>query len=204
MCHFSVMAGDVGSLFNAGPAVVREATSEEGLDIKSLGGPSVHCTNGTIDNLAPDENGCFEQIRTVLSYLPNCGHAQLPPTLPRNETNDPIDRLCPELRTIIPRRRTRMYNAKAIIETVFDAGSWFEIGPLWGRTAITGLARLNGRPVGVLSLNCEVNAGALDAGGSQKMTRHLKFCDVMNLPIVQFVDVPGYGVGTQAEKTGTY
>lgn len=95
-----------------------------------------------------------------------------------------------------------MYDARAIVVTVFDAGSWFEIGALWGRTAIVGLARLGGRPVGVISLNCEVNAGALDAGGSQKITRHLKLCDVMNLPIVQFIDVPGYAIGTVAEKQG--
>ncbi|KIW73644.1 hypothetical protein PV04_01743 [Phialophora macrospora] len=198
--HFSVMAGDIGSLFNAGPQVVEGATFEEGLTLRELGGPGIHCLNGTIDNLAANETECFEQIRKVLSYLPNCGQSKLPPVIP---TSDPITRVSEELRTIIPRRKERMYNARAIIKTIFDAGSWFEIGALWGRTAIVGLARLGGRPVGVISLNCEVNAGALDAGGSQKITRHLKLCDVMNLPIVQFVDVPGYAIGTVAEKQAT-
>ncbi|KIW25794.1 uncharacterized protein PV07_08938 [Cladophialophora immunda] len=198
--HFSVMAGDIGSLFNAGPQVVEGATFEEGLTLRELGGPGIHCLNGTIDNLAANESECFEQIRRVLSYLPNCGHSKLPPVLP---ASDPIARVSEELRTAIPRRKERMYDARAIIKTVFDAGSWFEIGPLWGRTAIVGLARLGGHPVGVISLNCEVNAGALDAGGSQKITRHLKLCDVMNLPIVQFVDVPGYAIGTVAEKQAT-
>ncbi|OBT71145.1 hypothetical protein VF21_09727 [Pseudogymnoascus sp. 05NY08] len=198
-CHFSVMAADIGSLFNAGPKVVANATFEEGLSFTDLGGPGMHCTNGTIDNLAPDEEGCFEQLRTVLSYLPNHGLA-LPPVI---ESEDQVERDCQNLRTIIPRKKERMYNPRAIIKTVLDAGSWFEIGALWGTTAITGLGRLDGRPVGIISLNCEVNAGALDAAGSQKLTRHLKFLDTFNIPLVQFVDVPGYAIGTVAERTAT-
>ncbi len=198
-CHFSVMAADVGSLFNAGPKVVAGATFEEGLSFTELGGPSMHCTNGTIDNSAANELECFEQIRTVLTYLPNSG-ASLPPTI---QSTDPPHRLCETLRTIIPRRKARMYNPRTIIETVADVDSWFEIGALWGTTAITGLARLAGRPLGIISLNCEVNAGALDAAGCQKLTRHLKFCDIFNIPVLQFVDVPGYAIGTVAERTAT-
>ncbi|PMD17054.1 ClpP/crotonase [Hyaloscypha hepaticicola] len=198
-CHFSVMAADVGALFNAGPKVVAGATFEEGLSFRDLGGPGMHCTNGTIDNLAANELECFEQLRDVLSYLPNSGRS-LPPVLP---SEDPADRLCEELRTIIPRRKARMYDPRKIITTVVDSGSWFEIGALWGTTAIVGLARISGRSVGIISPNCEVNAGALDAAGSQKITRHLKFCDVFNIPILQFVDVPGYAIGTIAERTAT-
>lgn len=198
-CHFSVMAADVGALFNAGPKVVAGATFEEGLSFTDLGGPSMHCTNGTIDNLAANEQECFEQLRNILSYLPNSG-SSLPPVFP---SEDPPDRLCEELRTIIPRRKARMYDPRKIITTVVDNGSWFEIGALWGTTAIVGLARLGGRSVGIVSLNCEVNAGALDAAGSQKTTRHLKFCDIFNIPILQFVDVPGYAIGTIAERTAT-
>lgn len=93
------------------------------------------------------------------------------------------------LRSIVPRRKNRMYDPFKIITSVVDKDTWFEIGPLWGRTAISGLARLGGYPVGIMSNNCEVNSGALDTAGSQKLTRFLKFCDVFNLPIVQFVDV---------------
>lgn len=175
------------------------ATFEEGLTFTDLGGPSMHCTNGTIDNMAANEQECFEQLRTVLSYLPNSG-SSLPPI---SNTDDPTDRLCEDLRTIIPRRKARMYNPRKIITTIVDMESWFEIGALWGITAIVGLARLAGRPVGIISLNCEVNAGALDAAGSQKITRHLKFCDIFNIPILQFVDIPGYAIGTVAERTAT-
>ncbi|KAL4890323.1 carboxyl transferase [Aspergillus ambiguus] len=198
-CHFSVMAADIGSLFNAGPEVVKGATFEEGLEFQTLGGPMIHCTNGTIDNLAANEAECYEQIRTVLSYLPNSGR-EAPPVIP---CTDPEDREDVALRSIIPRKQTRMYNPWTIINSVVDRDSFFEIGPLWGRTAIGGLARLGGRPVGVISLNCEVNSGALDAAGSQKLTRLLKLCDVMNLPVLQFIDVPGYAIGTVAERTGT-
>lgn len=198
-CHFSVMAADVGSLFNAGPNVVKNATFEEGLSFTDLGGPAMHCTNGTIDNLAPNEEGCFEQIRTILGYLPDSG-TKLPPTI---ECSDPMDRIAESLRSIVPRARNRMYNPRKIIIEVVDQGSFFEIGALWGTTAIVGLARFGGRPVGIVSLNCEVNAGALDALGSQKITRMLKFLDVFNIPLVQFVDIPGYAIGTAAERTAT-
>ncbi|KAJ5673099.1 hypothetical protein N7507_002226 [Penicillium longicatenatum] len=198
-CHFSVMAADIGALFNAGPKVVEGATFEEGLGFQDLGGPLVHCTNGTIDNLAANEAECFEQLRTVLGYLPNSG-ADAPPDI---LCDDPEDREDLALRSIIPRRQARMYNPRVIINSVVDRDSWFEIGALWGRTAIGGLARLSGHPVGIISLNCEVNGGALDAAGSQKLTRLLKMCDVMNIPILQFIDVPGYAIGTVAERNAT-
>ncbi|KAK7949058.1 ClpP/crotonase [Apiospora aurea] len=200
VCHFSVMAANVGSLFNAGPKVVEGATFEEGLTLSELGGPDMHCRNGTIDNLATDEHHAFQQIRTLLSYLPNSGFS-VPPVV---QSDDPPDRREAALKTIIPRRKERMYDPRRIIELVVDKGSFFEIGSLWGTTAIVGLARLAGHPVGIISNNCEsATGGALDAAGSQKLTRHLKLCDVTNLPVLQFVDVPGYAVGTAAERTAT-
>ena len=176
-----------------------DATFEEGLSFTELGGPSMHCTNGTIDNLAANEAECFEQLRTVLSYLPNHG-LEAPPIIPND---DSVDRGTPELRSHIPRRRERMYDARKIITTLVDRGTWFEIGALWGTTAIVGLARIGGRPVGIVSNNCEVNAGAIDALGSQKVNKHLKFLDVFNIPLVQFVDIPGFAIGTVAERTAT-
>ncbi|KID94071.1 Carboxyl transferase, partial [Metarhizium majus ARSEF 297] len=202
-CHFSVMAADIGSLFNAGPEVVKGAALGNDLNPQTLGGPAIHCTNGTIDNMARDEAECYEQLRTMLSYLPNCG-VEAPPVIP---STDPENRTDESLRRVIPRRPTRMYNPRTIILSVVDRESWFEIGPLWGRTAISGVARLGGRPVGIISLNCEVNGGTLDAAGSQKLTRLLKLCDVMNLPVLQFIDVrtttAGYAIGPDAEKAAT-
>lgn len=175
------------------------ATFEEGLTFGELGGAAMHTTNGTADNLAVDEEDCFRQLRQVLSYLPNSG-MQVPPRLP---CTDPQDRQSSDLRSVVPRRRERMYDARKIIVEVVDKDSWFEIGALWGRTVIVGLARLGGSPVGIISNNCEVQAGALDAAGSQKLVRHLKFLDVFNIPLIQFVDVPGYAVGLSAERSAT-
>lgn len=193
------MPGDIGALFNAGPKVVAGATFEEGLTLQDLGGPDMHVRNGTIDNYAANEQDAFRQLRAVLSYLPNSG-ASLPPVL---DTQDPTARTDESLRTAIPRKKERMYRPRKIIDTIVDRSSFFEIGALWGTTAIVGLARLGGQPVGIIANNCEVNAGALDAAGSQKITKHLKFCDVFNLPVVQFVDIPGYAIGTVAERTAT-
>lgn len=200
-CHFSVMAADVGALFNAGPHVVAKATFEEGLTASELGGPDVHCANGTIDNAAPDEAGCFAQIGRFLSYVPDCGLNDLPPV--QDSVGDLLDRDVTALRTIIPRRRQRAYAMARLIQTVLDQDSWFEIGTDWGTTAIVGLGRLAGHPVGVLANNPEVLSGATDAAGAQKMTRHLHLCDVFNLPVIQFVDCPGYAVGTAAERQAT-
>ena len=92
---------------------------------------------------------------------------------------------------------------RTAIGAVFDAGSFFEIGALWGRTAVVGLARLGGRAVGVVASDGMVNAGALDAGGCQKIARQLRLCDVFNLPVVQLLDCPGFAVGTAAERAAT-
>ncbi|KAI0542519.1 propionyl-CoA carboxylase-like protein [Xylaria digitata] len=199
-CHFSVMAANIGSLFNAGPQVVKGATFEEGLTMAELGGPDIHCRNGTIDNMARDEHDAFEQIRRVLSYLPNSGFSA-PPVI---KSSDTPDRREEALRSLIPRCKERMYDSRRLITLVVDNGSFFEIGALWGTTAIVGLARFDGHPIGIISNNCESHTGgALDALSSQKMTKHLKLCDTMNLPILQFVDVPGYAVGTAAERSAT-
>ncbi|ETN39475.1 uncharacterized protein HMPREF1541_05699 [Cyphellophora europaea CBS 101466] len=196
--HFSVIARSVGSLFNAGPKIVEGATFEEDLSFEDLGGPAVHCGNGTIDNVAEDEKGCYEQIARFLSYVPNHGGV-LPPVV---EAEDDGYRLCPELRTVIPRRRQRSYRIRDIIEPLVDKGSFFEIGPHWGRTVVVGLARLGGYPVGVVADDAMVNSGALDSAGCQKLMKHLKLCDVFGLPVIQLVDIPGFAVGTVAERSG--
>lgn len=150
--------------------------------------------------MARDEYNAFEQIRCVLSYLPNSGYSA-PPVV---KSDDSPDRREDALRSLIPRRKERMYDPRRLITLVVDQNSFFEIGALWGTTAIVGLGRLDGHPIGIISNNCESHTGgALDALGSQKITKHLKLCDVMNLPILQFVDVPGYAVGTAAERSAT-
>lgn len=153
-CHFSVMAGNIGSLFNAGPDVVKGATFEEDLSVSDLGGPDIHCRNGTIDNMAVDEEDAFRQLRTVLRYLPDHG-SKIPPVV---DSTDPSNRMDESLRSAIPRKRERMYDPRKIIRTIVDSETFFEIGSLWGTTVIVGLALMSGRPVGILSNNCESGA----------------------------------------------
>ncbi|KAF1811448.1 propionyl-CoA carboxylase beta chain [Eremomyces bilateralis CBS 781.70] len=196
--HFSVIAADIGSLFNAGPKIVEGATFEEDLSFADLGGPGIHCANGVIDNVAPDEKGCYEQIARFLSYVPNHGGV-LPPVI---KNDDAPNRHCPELRTAIPRRAQRMYEVRNIIKEAVDRDTFFEIGPHWGKTIVVGLARMAGRTVGIFANDAMNNAGALDSAGSQKYDKHIRLCDCMGIPIVQFIDIPGFAIGTVAEKGG--
>lgn len=195
--HWSVIAKDVGALFNAGPKIVEGATFEE-VGFEELGGWRIHAGNGTIDNVAEDEKGAYEMVGRFLSYVPDHGGV-LPP---KGKVLDDPYRNCVELRSVIPRRRQRSYQVRDIIEPLVDKESWFEIGPYWGRTIVVGLARLGGYPVGVVADDAMVNSGALDSAGSQKLMKHLKLCDVFGIPVIQLVDIPGFAVGTAAERSG--
>lgn len=161
--HFSVMVKGLSQLFAAGPPVVRQATFED-LSKEALGGWEIHATNGTVDNVAISEADAYGQIRTFLSYLPSSIFS-LPPVLPSEAAGDRKDRKEDELIRIIPRRRARPYDIRKLIQLVVDkeAGSertsFFEIGATWGRNIVTGFARLDGRPVGVISSDCKANGG---------------------------------------------
>lgn len=163
--HFSVMVKGLSQLFAAGPPVVRQATFED-LSKEALGGWEVHATNGSVDNIANSEADAYEQIRIFLSYLPPSIFL-LPPIVPSEVTRDAKDRREEELIRIIPRRRTRPYDIRELIRLVVDREdglrrtSFFEIGANWGRNTVTGFARLDGRPIGVLSSDCKVNGGTL-------------------------------------------
>ena len=158
--HFSVMVKGLSQLFAAGPPVVRQATFED-LSKEALGGWEIHTTNGTIDNVAETEEQAFEQIRKFLSYLPTSIFA-LPPAA---STGDKKGRKEEELLSIIPRRRSRQYDIRKLIELIVDREestgktSFFEIGATWGRNIVTGFARLDGRAVGVLTSDCKFNGG---------------------------------------------
>jgi acetyl-CoA carboxylase carboxyltransferase component len=192
------MVDEISSLFVAGPPVVAHATYEEvGKD--ELGGPAVHTENGTVDNPATDEHDAFAQIVRFLGYLPSSVW-ELPPLA---ESEDPPDRRDEELLSVIPRERRRVYDPRRLIGHVVDRGSFFEIGPRWGRTVVTGLARMTGRPVGVIAMDPSFWGGALTADGADKMRRHVDVCNTFNLPIVAFVDQPGFAIGTRAERAAT-
>ncbi|MGI9599425.1 MAG: carboxyl transferase domain-containing protein, partial [Acidimicrobiales bacterium] len=204
--HFSVMVRDVAQLFVAGPPVVSHAM---GYDItkEDLGGWHIHCTNGSVDNLAETEEEAVAQTRRFLSYLPASVY-EAPPVLPATAA-DPADRRDEELLTLLPRKRTTTFDMRRAIELMADRGtdgttSFFEIGPLWGTDQITGFVRFNGHPLGVIASDSRhVNGGALTADGCAKLTRHLDLCDLFHIPVLNLVDNPGFAVGLEHEITGT-
>jgi acetyl-CoA carboxylase carboxyltransferase component len=196
--HFSVMVKGTSQVFVAGPPVVAHAEHRE-VGKEELGGAEMHTRNGVIDNPASDEADAFAQMRQFLSYLPQ-NVWEVPP---RVEPTDDPGRREEELLSIVPRSRRKPYAMRRVIELVLDQGSFFEIGPLWGRPVTAGLARLHGYPVGVLGSDPKHWGGALDADGSRKLCRLVDLCDTFHLPVVSFVDQPGFLIGVEGERAGT-
>lgn len=192
--HFSVITkGSV--MFAGGPPVVRRALGIE-IDKEDLGGAELHTSvSGAIDNLAEDEDDAIAQLKAVLSYLPQNAWE----LAPRGERTDPVDRRDDELLKIVPENRRRPYKMRRVVEIIADEGSFFEVGGLWGRTVITGFARVDGISVGFVANNPMHLAGALDGPGAQKQTRFVDVCSTFNIPLVYLVDVPGFMVGPDAE-----
>ena len=196
--HYSVMVRGTSQVFVAGPPVVKRLG--EDVDKEGLGGSHIHARNGTVDDEVESEKDAFEATRRFLSYLPPSVH-ELPP---RSETReDEVDRREEWLIDAIPRDRRTPYKVRAIIDGVVDRGSFTEIGRLWGRSAVTGLARLDGWPVAVLASDPYHYAGGWTADASQKVTRFVDLADTFHLPVVHLVDQPGFVIGSQAERAST-
>lgn len=198
MSHFSVMVREISQVFVAGPPLVAYASHEE-VTKEELGGVAVHGTNGVVDNLVDSESEAFDQIRRFLSYLPQNVH-ELPPVV---ANDDPVDRRDEDLLDLIPINRRQVYEISSVIEAIFDRDSFFEIGAAWGKSMVAGLARIGGRPVGVVANNPKHWGGAVTADGAEKVIRHLDLCEAFHLPIVSLVDNPGFAIGSAAERAGT-
>lgn len=196
--HFSVMTRYTSQILIGGPALVERALGVK-LSKEELGGVAVHAASGVVDNVAEDEHDAFLQIRRFLSYLPG----NVWQRAPRKACDDPVDRMEPELLDIVPRDSNAPFEMRRIIEMVMDAGSVFEMGASYGPSQIVALARLNGQPVGVLGNDCNYYAGAMTAEAAQKYRRFVEMCDTFHLPIVNFVDQPGFMIGPEAERAGT-
>ena len=199
LSHFSVMVRGTSQVFAAGPPVVKRSLGQT-ISKEELGGAAVAVEkSGSIHNIADDEQGAFDQIRRFLSYLPQ-NVWELPPVIP---TDDPIDRAEEALATIVPEKRTRAYSMHKLLGLVVDKGSEFEIQPRFGRATITMLARLGGRPVGIIASNPMVYGGAVDAKAARKQIHFMELCDTFHIPLIFVADVPGFMVGLQAEEDGT-
>ena len=196
--HFSTIVRDTAQLFVAGPPVVAAAMGETP-DKEELGGARTQTRAGAVDNEAADEDDALEQLKRFLSYLP----PNVWETPPVAASGDPADRREEALLEVVPRDPRKPYKTRVILEAVFDRGSLFEIGAQYGRSLVTALARLGGRPVGVLASDPTHYGGGLTAEASEKLARFADLCDQFRLPVVNFVDQPGFVIGTEAERRGT-
>jgi acetyl-CoA carboxylase carboxyltransferase component len=196
--HFSVIVRDRAQLFVAGPPVVAAAMGESP-DKEELGGARTQTAAGAVDNEAADEDDALDQLRRFLSYLPDNAW-EAPPVA---AATDPADRREEDLVSIVPRDRRQPYKVRRILEAVFDSRSVLEIGARHGRSLVTAFARLGGRPVGVLASDPRFYGGGMTAAASDKLVRLVDTCDQFRVPIVNFVDQPGFVIGTQAERQGT-
>ena len=197
LCHFSVMVRGTSQVFVAGPAVVKEGV---GIDIskEDLGDERVQIPNGVIDNLAESEDDAFAQTRRFLSYLPT----NVWETAPRSPCDDPVDRRDDYLLEAIPKRKRRIYDPYRILDAVLDRDSFFEIAPQSGQAHITGLARVNGYPLGVMINNPRYYGGAMGPIEAEKAMRLVQLCDTFHLPLVWLCDEPGFHVGPDNEARG--
>ena len=152
-----------------------------------------------MDNEVETEDEAFAQIRRFLSYLPS-NVWQIPR---RSELRDDPHRREEELLSIIPRDRRRTYDVRKIIQLALDRDSFFEMGRFYGKPVVIGLARLNGYPVGVMANDPKQLGGSFDAAACEKATRFVDLCDTFHLPVINFVDQPGFLIGTKAEREGT-
>lgn len=197
MCHFNVMVKNTSQVFVAGPKVVEQATGSE-ISKEDLGDERIQVKNGVIMNLAKDEPDAIQQIRRFLSYLP----ANVWEEPPVRDCHDDMQRKEESLLSVVPRNRRQIYDPHLILSAVLDQDSFFEIGPHYGRARITGLARVDGHPVGVMANHPKFNGGSMDVAAGEKTIRLIELCDMFHLPLVYFADEPGFSVGVAQEKLG--
>ena len=195
--HYSIMVKGLSQLFAAGPAVV-EAIGEKS-DKESLGGSEIHTRNGVVDEEVGSEAEAFARARRFLSYLPSA----VGQFATRTPCSDPVDRREVALIATVPRGALEVYSMRKVLEAVFDKGSVFEMGRMWGRAAIIAFARLDGWPVAVLASDPSFLGGSWEAKTSEKAERFIKLADQFRLPVVHLVDNPGFMIGNAAEVAGT-
>jgi len=198
MTDFIVMAKGTSNMFITGPEVIKTVTGEA-VTFEDLGGAMTHAEKSGVAHFAADnEAEALRIVRRLLSYLPS-NNVDDPPVL---ATEDDPKRMDPDLATIIPREPDKPYDMRDVISRVVDRDSWFEVHEHWARNIVVGLARLEGHPIGVVGNQPNVLAGTLDINSSIKAARFVRFCDCFNVPLLTFVDVPGFLPGTEQEYGG--
>ena len=198
LMDFTVVVKDITYMFITGPDVVREVTGEE-VGFEELGGARVHAErSGVAHFIAGNEDEAFETTRRLLGYLPDNNEAPLPVA----DTGDPPDRASAQAGSVVPLDPGKPYDMRLVLQDVFDQGTLLEVQPSYGGAIITAFARLAGIPVCVVASQPLHAGGAIDIAASVKAARFVRFCDAFNLPVITFVDVPGYMPGVDQEHGG--
>ena len=198
LTDFTVMVKDSSYMFITGPAVVKAVTGET-VTKEELGGASVHaCKSGVAHFAAENEQDAIKIIREILGYLPASNREQVP----LRSTWDSNDRQDRELNEIVPENPKKPYDVYKVIESIVDEGYFYEVHKSWAKNIVICFAHMNGKSVGIVANQPKILAGVLDGDASRKAARFVRFCDAFNIPIVTFVDVPGFLCGTQQEYSG--
>jgi acetyl-CoA carboxylase carboxyltransferase component len=198
LADFVPMVKDIGSMALGGPPLVKAMTGED-IAEQDLGGSKIHTSkSGVGDVEVKDDHACIEMVKEYLSFFPSsCDEA--PPERP---CDDPVDRREESLLDLLPENPRRAYDMYKLIGAIVDHGKWLDLKPRWARSIITCLARVGGRPVGIVANQPNHLGGILDVDSSDKAARFIQICDAFNVPLVFLQDVPGFMIGSKVEHEG--
>ncbi len=198
MTDFIFMVESIGQMYITGPDVVRSVTGED-VTHDDLGGAGMHATtSGVAHYAAADEDSCFADVRRLLGYLPSNNAS----SAPANSCEDPLDRRCEKLASVIPDDPNLPYDVLDVIEELVDDGDFMQVHAEFARNIVVGFGRFNGSTVGIVANQPSEVAGVLDIDASDKGARFVRFCDAFNIPILTLVDVPGFMPGSAQEQGG--
>jgi len=198
LTDFIFMTEGSSYMFLTGPAVVKTVTHED-VDKETLGGASIHGpVSGVADKTFSNDIEVLLQTRRLFNFLPSNNFAKIPEI----KTEDKADRVDTSLNTLIPKNPNQPYDMKELIYKIVDEGNFFEIKPDYAKNVIVGFGRMEGRTVGIVANQPLELAGCLDINSSRKAARFVRFCDAFNIPIITFIDVPGFLPGTAQEHNG--
>jgi acetyl-CoA carboxylase carboxyltransferase component len=198
LTDFVFMVDKTSYMYITGPDVIKAVTGEQTTH-EDLGGAAAHTTkSGVAHFAAPNEQECIAMVKRLLAFLPQ-NNVDDPPTLPES---DPFDRLDERLLTIVPENPNKPYDVREVIGAIVDHGDFCEVQPGWAMNMVVGFARMGGKPIGIVANQAKVLAGCIDINASDKASRFIRFCDAFNIPLVTFVDTPGYLPGVTQEYGG--
>jgi len=198
LADFVPMVKGRGSMALAGPYLVKAVTGEE-VTQEELGGSKVHCRkSGVADLECADDEECIQAIKDYLSFFPS--HCEEPP--PTRPTTDPVDRMDEDLLDVLPESNRKPYDMYELIKRIVDDGFYFDMKPQFAKTIITCLARMNGRPVGIVASQPKQLGGILENDSADKAARFVNLCDAYGIPLIFLQDVPGFMVGSKVEQAG--